>query len=183
MAPTTAIPILIDECLCQYLAALQAAPVAVTATCPVPTGEITGAEGWADSDGNPVVQEFVQALTPSGTSFAGRTITESSASPATDSCWFPNSEYEHAIGITGGTWETGDDNRWGPDSVGWYDTGLILYYRQQRSDMGLPMLCGWTAFQRLEISDCVSGTTFSVYRPSVTLEGSMSEMVLLPLGS
>ena len=36
------------------------------------------------------------------------------------------------------------------------------------------MPCGWTVYQRLEITSCGPGSTATVYRPSVTLEAEMS---------
>ena len=160
----------VDECLCQYLAALQAAPVAVTATCPVPTGEVTTSDGWSF----PAVHRFEQRLTPFGTSFVGRWFSESDAAPATDSCWFQDSNYDPMSGVSGGAWRVTPGNNWGPDSVGYDYTPLIWYYREQRPMNDLPMPCGWTVYQRLEITSCGPGSTASVYRPSVTLEAEMS---------
>ena len=160
----------VDECLCQYLAALQAAPVAVTATCPVPTGEVTTSDGWSF----PAVHRFEQRLTPFGTSFVGRWVSESDAAPATDSCWFQDSNYDPMSGVSGGAWRVTPGNNWGPDSVGYDYTPLIWYYREQRPMNDLPMPCGWTVYQRLEITSCGPGSTASVYRPSVTLGAEMS---------
>jgi len=161
-------------CVCSYYLPVWAlAPAQVTAVCPVPTGETTTSAGWADADGIPAVHKFVQQLQPSSSSFAGRTVTESNSSAATDSCWFQNSPFPKVAGVTGGTWTIGTDNRWGPDYVGW-SNDLFSYYQSQRVAMGLSMPCEFNMFQRLTISSCGGNSSSSVYRSNVLLRGIIS---------
>lgn len=122
--------------MCIYYEPVWALELAqVTAVCPVPTGETTTSVGWADAEGLPAVHKFVQQLQPVSSSFAGRTVTESDSSPATDSCWFEGSPFPRVPGVTGGTWSIGSDNRWGPDYVGW-GNDLFRYYQSQRVARG-----------------------------------------------
>ena len=153
------------DCTCRYgspVSALQRATA--TTKCPVPTGEITSAEGWSAAAHN-----FVQTLKPTGTSFAGRTITESDSSPGVDTCWFVGSAVKRATGVTGGTWRVGSDNRWGPDQVGWPDVRAIKYYRDEGEAP-----CGFTLYQRLTISGCGAGSSSTVYRKTVRLTGRIT---------
>lgn len=161
-------------CVCSYYLPVWAlAPAQVTAVCPVPTGETTTSAGWADAEGLPAVHKFVQQLQPSSSSFAGRTVTESDSSPATDSCWWSGSLYEKVSGVTGGNWQIGADNRWGPDSVGWLND-QFRYYQSERVARGLTMPCEFNIFQRLTISSCGGNSSSSVYRSNVLLRGVIS---------
>ena len=148
------------ECVCQNTLTVTAQPTAsATTTCPVPTGETTRSAGW-----NVAVHKFVQTLKPTGTSFAGRRITESNTQAATDTCWFAGSDVPKVTGVTGGSWTVGSDNRWGPDHVGYTNVGRIVYYR---NEMRAP--CGFTMYQTLTISGCGGGSSSSVYRTNVRL--------------
>ncbi|HXG31942.1 MAG TPA: hypothetical protein VNJ11_01145 [Bryobacteraceae bacterium] len=142
------------------------------APCPVPSGETTSSAGWADEEGRPAVHKFIQQLSPGGTRFGGRIISESDSSPATDSCWFPESRCPPTRGVTGGSWIVGSDNRWGPDYVGW-ETGCFSYYQRERRRQGLPP-CEFNLFQRLTISECGFGSSPTVYRTNVVLKGIVS---------
>ena len=152
-----------DDCSCQTTQVYALQRATATTKCPVPTGEITSAEGWSTA-----VHNFVQTLKPTGTSFAGRTITESNSSPGVDTCWFDLSEVPRATGVTGGTWLVGSDNRWGPDQVGWPDVGAVVFYRDQGRAP-----CGFTLYQRLTISGC-GGSSSTVYRRNVPLTGRIT---------
>ena len=159
------------DCNCAfYLQVSTQVPAQVTVNCPVPTGETTTATGWDSQE--LAVHKFVQQLMPFSTSFAGRMVTESDASPATDSCWFSNSPIPKAAGVSGGAWTIGTDNRWGPDAVGW-DLTAFSYYQQTRPAMGLPLPCEFRLFQRLTISSC-GGSAGTVYRSPVSLRGIIS---------
>lgn len=162
------------SCVCSYYLPVWAlAPTQVTTVCPVPTGETTTSVGWADAEGLPAVHKFVQQLQPVSSSFAGRTVTESDSSPATDSCWFQGSPFPQVPGVTGGTWSIGSDNRWGPDYVGW-GNDLFRYYQSQRVARGLPMPCDFNMFQKLTVSSCGGNSSPSVYRTYVLLRGVIS---------
>ncbi len=139
--------------------------------CPIPTGETTTSIGWADSSGQQAVHFFRQQLTPTGTSFANRIVSESDASPATDGCWFPGSAQPPVSGVSGGSWSVGSDNRWGDDAVGW-TIGDFGYYQQERQARNLPLPCEADLFQELKIT--CPGTSSSVYRPLVLLRAIIS---------
>lgn len=161
-------------CACSYYLPVWALAAAqVTAVCPVPTGETTTSVGWADAEGLPAVHKFVQQLQPVSSSFAGRTVTESDSSPATDSCWWSGSIYNKVTGVTGGSWQIGSDNRWGPDFVGWLND-RFRYYQSERVARGLAMPCEFNLFQRLTISSCGGSSSSSVYRSNVVLGGVIS---------
>ena len=164
-------PDLPAECVCQNTVTVTAQPTASAATtCPVPTGETTTATGWADENDTPAVHKFVQTLKPTGTSFAGRKITESNTQAATDTCWFPESAVPKVTGVTGGNWRVGPDNRWGSDHVGWTDLGHIQYYRDEGEAP-----CGFTMYQTLTISGCGGGSSSSVYRTNVPLKSTFTD--------
>jgi hypothetical protein len=105
---------------------------------PIPTGEITASDGWADSDtcaGAPVnpcptQHKWKQTLTPGSTIFMGRTVTERDPGGGVDLCHFPGSMFRPATAITGGTWTVDENNMWGDDYVGWTPSA-VTYYREQ----------------------------------------------------
>ena len=148
-------------------------PVDIQVTCPVPSGEQTTSAGWADAQNEPAIHRFVQQLLPTGTSFAGRRISESDSSPATDSCWFPASSVPKAAGVDGSTWPVFSDGRWGPDDVGWY-LDAFRYYQNERPKLDLPLPCEFQLFQRLTISSCGGSSNATTYRTNVLLRGVVS---------
>ena len=62
------------------------------------------------------------------------------------SCWFSESDYPMVEGVSGAEWTVRSGNLWWHDHVGYYDTGVILYYREQREERDLSMPCGFTLF-------------------------------------
>ena len=82
--------------------------------------------------------------------------------------------FQYAAGVNDHTWTIGDDNRWGPDDVGRH-SGAIQCYRQQRASTRLPIPCGFTFSQRIEISGCGSGSMASAHHPLVILESKIYE--------
>lgn len=160
-----------SECVCQQAVSVTAAKKATATTrCPIPTGETTSAKGWADDDAAPAVHQFEQTLKPTGTSFTGRTITESDSSTATDTCWWSGSRFRKVTGVTSGEWTVRSRNRWGLDSIGWTDLGTIQYYREQGRAP-----CGFTKYQRLTISGCGGGSSSTVYRTNVPLSSTFTD--------
>lgn len=94
---------------------------------PIPTGEITQSGGWWTGD--TTIHNWIQTLT--GGSFEGRFVKEQDpGGGGPDTCWFPDSAIAPATSITGGRWEVGSVNQWGPDQVGWH-SNAALYYRNQ----------------------------------------------------
>ena len=160
-----------DDCTCRYGAPVYALQRATaTTTCPAPTGETTTATGRANENATPAAHKFVQTLKPTGTSFAGRTITESNTQAATDTCWFDDSDFRKVTGVTGGSWTVGSNNRWGPDHVGYTNLGVIQYYRDEGEAP-----CGFTMYQTLTISGCGGGSSSSVYRTNVRLKSTFTD--------
>jgi hypothetical protein len=95
----------------QYLDAdgnLHPACQATKISCVYPDGETSQFAGWSSNSGWDAAR-FFGNLTPAGTSFAGRTVTEGNPNSGTgsfDNCWFPGSaipDYRTA-NLTGGKW-------------------------------------------------------------------------------
>jgi len=143
--------------------------------CGSPNGEMTAFAQWGDNDplsGNdPAAAGFNQTLNPVNTSYAGGTVTESNASPSTDSCYFNGSAYPPTGGVRGSTWQVGSDARWGPDYVGWV-YNEFSYYQLIRPQMGLSLPCNGTLFQKLTFK-CPNGSSY-VYDALVVLQSTIS---------
>ncbi len=96
----------------------------------IPTGETTASNGWG-AGGSVTIHRWQMTLTPGGTNFTGRSVTEQDAGGGgPDTCWFEGSTYAKWTAITGGTWAVGANNVWGDDFVGWF-SAAVTYYRAQ----------------------------------------------------
>jgi len=123
-----------------------------------PTGETTEHVGWArgryGGDGpnrNELKNGFAtfkQTLTPSDVSFGNIKVKEVEAGRrdgANDMCHFEGSIYDPWDWLSGGTWEVEDDNTWGTDDVGWFESRIEYYSR----NLGDRASCSTTLNQKM----------------------------------
>ena len=113
---------------------------------PIPTDELTTSTGnWTNGG----VHWWRMFLLPSATSFYGRLLNEENASPALDTCHFENSEFAHAVGVTGENdppWVVQATNVWGDDGIGWFANAVVHYRNTGRAP------CHFTGQQRMKIN-------------------------------
>jgi len=96
----------------------------VDATVPgVPTGETIQSGGWSD-----VYQLWQQTLTPGN--YSNRWVTEQDGGGGSDTCWYWGSPIPPFTSITGGDWQVGSSNDYGPDWHGW-GTDAVAHYRSE----------------------------------------------------
>lgn len=123
--------------------------------CRVPTGETIASAGWHPTF--PTAHVWRQTLLPTST-WIGRQIREIEFDAPSDSCWFTGSEFDPA-GSLDPTPHTLDFDGYF-DSVGWKPEP-VTFYRVQRPARGLPLPCGFLAFQSMQMSCSGSWTTFT----------------------
>lgn len=118
--------------------------------CEIPSAESIESWGWADSQGEPAIHNWVQTLGPGYLSFGGRRVEEQDPGGGWDQCWFVGSPVDRSTSVTGGVWDVGADNRWGPDQVGWR-IEAVSAYQNLRPVLGYPLPCTAYLPQRMLI--------------------------------
>lgn len=117
--------------------------------CTSPDGETTASDGWSTLD--PTLHNFKQTLTPAGTSFVGRTVTEQDpGNGGPDTCYWTNSAWDPFDKVDGSTWTVTSGNQYKPDQVGYFP-GVVAYYRNNGRAP-----CG-TKFKQRMVIDCTTG--------------------------
>jgi hypothetical protein len=97
----------------------------------LPTGEQTASAGWHNPYDS--AHNWIQTLI-GGASFGGRVVTERDpGGGGPDTCWYPESIIPKGESISGGSWQVGSDNRWGPDTVGWTPFAVGYYRSRDRA--------------------------------------------------
>jgi hypothetical protein len=141
----------------------------IETACTIPTGETSTSLGWNGSNPYRTTHRFFQELTPSGDSFAGRTVKEFDAGGTTsDTCWFSGSAIDKAtqvISDPAGEWTVGGDNSYGVDNIG--NTEDTVQYFQSFAP-SLP--CYVSGPQQMRIS-CQSPTSFLPYSQNTLEDG------------
>ena len=92
----------------------------------IPKGETTASSGWWEEQDT--FHKWTQTLI--GGNFGGRTVYETDGGGGADTCWYEGSPIPKFAAVSGASdrWDVGNDNRWGPDLVGW-STGAREHYR------------------------------------------------------
>ena len=109
--------------------------------CIVPSTETTAVSGTTLTS----ITQFTQSISDSAAdSFGGSSVIESNAAPGQDTCWFQESRVPQATGVTGGTWPV-QNNKWGPDLVGWHSAS-ISWYRANDPGDGIAIPYGATLY-------------------------------------
>lgn len=138
--------------------------------CDIPPGymgsptESTYSAGWRTDE--PTLHNFL-GLVNADRDFGGRSVQESDYAPASDGCYFTNSEFDPMTGLTGGTWGVGlmGYNTYGYDTLG-PRVMAVDYYRPERLSRGLPMPCRVTLYQAMSIR-CNSSNSWAIYKNNV----------------
>lgn len=120
--------------------------------CYIPIGESTTATGYDAPD--PTWGGFRQTLIPPTSSifFGGRKVKEADpGGGGPDTCYsqVTNPAFSPYTSVTGGTWQVGADNAWGPDYIG-YGTQRTDYYRNENPS---PVPCE-TSFSQQMLINC-----------------------------
>ena len=127
------------------------------ACCPVPTTETSAVVGPLPTTDGLTQTRFKQAISDSaGTSFDGRTVTESRGNSANvDNCNWAGAPFDPAS-LSGGSWVVaggqvqGQHNTWGWDLVGW-PVSKVDTIRQDGPAHGIQLPCVSTVYQNLSI--------------------------------
>jgi hypothetical protein len=140
-------------------------PISSQSCCIQPQNETTAVTGASDF----TFTAFDQTVSDSvGDVFDGLSIQEGVAAAGADTCWFNGSQFAAQTQVTGGSWtvagdvDAGQTNHWGDDIVG-ANSDVVTYYRSEDPQHGIPIPCGFTWYQQLQI-DCGSG--WQTYTPS-----------------
>lgn len=117
----------------------------------LPSGETSTFSGWSDAYGYPTQGMFRGQLSSSqGVTFGGRAVAETEASGGTDGCYFPGSEVQQLVAVTGGVWPVSSSNVYGEDYVG-MAPAVVGYYQTYRPLNNLPAGCTITIRQQMVI--------------------------------
>lgn len=113
----------------------------------VPIGETTAFTNWTNAKGR-----WEQTLMPPASDakfdFSGDSVTESSPSVGSDTCYFVHSAIMPQTSVSGGAWTIDMHNKWGSDAVGW-DVRAVEYYRTHPLAVpGAP--CGASVTQQMK---------------------------------
>jgi hypothetical protein len=140
-------------------------------TCNIPEeAETPGFQGWDTAQIESTVGMWKQTLSDwNGDSFSNYQVQETAAADGEDTCYYDNPNYPGVTpmnSITGGDWDVGGDNTWGPDYVGWLESGVSYYRASER------VPCGFTIYQQMQIM--CSDNSWHNYGLVNTLQGSMS---------
>lgn len=136
-----------------------------------PTGEGTLHNAWSGLI--PTAYKWRGQLNGAG-SFAGREVQEFEGGNDVDTCWWPDSAYAPASGLTGGTWSIDANNQYGDDTVGWHWT-MVDYYRShnrapcqfetdQIMKINYPGSATWLAYKTNRLKAGFTSTTVWSYR-------------------
>ena len=141
---------------CQYQPITPGASATCNVQCPLPTGETIASFGWHPTA--LTAHLWQQTLLPTSVSWIGRQIREVHFDGPSDSCWYSGSEFDPA-GSLDPTPHTLDFEGYF-DQVGWIHQA-VTFYRVERPARGLPMPCGFLAFQSVQMACSGSWTTFT----------------------
>lgn len=92
----------------------------------VPTGETTIENAWSGL----IPTAYKWRGRVEGGNFGGRQVREAEGGNDVDTCWWPQSAYAPATGLSGGTWDVDGNSEYGDDTVGWH-WQMVDYYRSQ----------------------------------------------------
>jgi hypothetical protein len=118
-----------------------------------PTGETTVFDSWNST--YPQIAGFEATLTPTSANFTNISVIEQDGTGSADNCWFAGSTYAKWENLTSGTWGVRDDNKWGNDWLGWYDSRITYYRNNPTGDPSAP--CATNLAQEMHVIEGSSG--------------------------
>lgn len=120
--------------------------------CDGPDSETTSTSvyGWGSGNTETAYQWSAIVVSDHGLYFGGRTVSESDAGFASDSCYFQGSTIDQFTAVPNNS-AVIDNTQSSTDLVGW-TTNAVTYYRIQRPSINLPMPCNFNGYANEKMS-------------------------------